>query len=115
MSNTKHILPEGDYVLSDEGAWFTLRNLSIKIRAQNFGAKVSIFPLDKEDESELASAYASFDEKFIATRQDARGEVDHDIILAIQEKLDGTVWEMSMLSQIADLLTDHGYEVADRK
>ena len=37
------------------------------------------------------------------------------LILDIQEILDGTVWEMSMLSQIADRLTDNGWAVADRK
>jgi hypothetical protein len=40
---------------------------------------------------------------------------DHDLILAIQDILDGTTWEAWMLSEIADLLTNNGYAVADRK
>jgi hypothetical protein len=38
---------------------------------------------------------------------------DHEIILAIQEMLDGVAWNVGMLSEIADLLTDNGYAVRD--
>ena len=40
---------------------------------------------------------------------------DNEILLAIQEMLDGTIWDLSMLSKIADMLTDNGYAVEPRK
>jgi len=38
---------------------------------------------------------------------------DHDLLLAIQELLDGTVWQSKMLEQIAEWLTQSGYRVRD--
>jgi hypothetical protein len=38
---------------------------------------------------------------------------DHEIILAIQEMLDGVVWTPDTLGEIAKLLEDNGYTVAD--
>lgn len=40
---------------------------------------------------------------------------DHEIILAIQEMLDGVEWSPDILSEIADLLTNNGYAVSDIK
>ena len=40
---------------------------------------------------------------------------DHEMIMAIYELLDGTEWKVSMLSEIADMLTDNGYPVHDNK
>ena len=38
---------------------------------------------------------------------------DHDILLAIQELLDGVTWDGSMLEQIAERLNDNGYRIRD--
>jgi hypothetical protein len=38
---------------------------------------------------------------------------DHDILLAIQELLDGVEWKVDMLDEIARLLSDNGYRVRD--
>jgi hypothetical protein len=38
---------------------------------------------------------------------------DHDILLAIQELLDGTVWNIGMLEQIAEWLDEAGYLIHD--
>lgn len=39
---------------------------------------------------------------------------DHDLLLAIQEKLDGVEWTPDTLEEIADLMHDHGYRIRDR-
>ena len=36
------------------------------------------------------------------------------IVLAIQDLLDGTIWEMSTLSEIAKLLAANGYIIRDK-
>jgi hypothetical protein len=36
---------------------------------------------------------------------------DHDLLLAIQELLDGVEWTPSTLDQIADLMTANEYEI----
>lgn len=36
------------------------------------------------------------------------------IVLAIQDILDETAWEMSMLSEIAKLLINNGYVIRDK-
>jgi hypothetical protein len=36
---------------------------------------------------------------------------DHDLLLAIQELLDGVEWTPRTLDQIADLMTANGYEI----
>lgn len=38
---------------------------------------------------------------------------DHQIVLAIQELLDGTTWEADTLEEIASLLRSNGYRVRD--
>lgn len=38
---------------------------------------------------------------------------DHDLLLAIQELLDGVAWTPDTLDEIAKLLDDNGYLVAD--
>lgn len=38
---------------------------------------------------------------------------DHEIVLEIQQLLDGTEWQASLLEDIARLLTDAGYRVRD--
>lgn len=40
---------------------------------------------------------------------------DHEIILAIQEVMDGNPWDLSMLSEIAELLTSNGYALTDKR
>jgi len=38
---------------------------------------------------------------------------DHDIILTIQEMLDGVEWNADTLATIAELLSENGYRVRD--
>jgi hypothetical protein len=38
---------------------------------------------------------------------------DHDILLAIQELLDGRVWTADTFNAIATLLNDNGYRIND--
>jgi len=38
---------------------------------------------------------------------------DHEIVLAIQQMLDGTEWQASLVNDIAQLLSDAGYAVRD--
>jgi len=38
---------------------------------------------------------------------------DHDLILAIQELLDGVEWTADTTAEIANLLTDNGYKIRD--
>ena len=38
---------------------------------------------------------------------------DHDILLAIQELLDGVEWTADTLAEIAELLAENGYRVRD--
>lgn len=38
---------------------------------------------------------------------------DHEIVLAIQELLDGVEWNAGTLDEIATLLTDNGYRIRD--
>lgn len=38
---------------------------------------------------------------------------DHEILLAIQELLDGTIWKPETLEKIAKLLDANGYRIRD--
>jgi hypothetical protein len=38
---------------------------------------------------------------------------DHDLLLSIQELLDGTSWTPATLDLIADLLNQNGYRIRD--
>ena len=38
---------------------------------------------------------------------------DHEVLLQIQEWLDGTAWTVDMLDEIARLLDDNGYRIHD--
>jgi len=62
-------LSEGDYILTDRAAWFTVGSLSVRIRAEatNYIASeesdrliVSIYPLGREDDECLADCGAFF-------------------------------------------------------
>ena len=39
---------------------------------------------------------------------------DHDLLLTIQELLDGVVWSPDTLDSIAELLRENGYRVRDK-
>lgn len=39
---------------------------------------------------------------------------DHEALLLIQEVLDGTAWNETMLNEIAAILTNAGYQVRDK-
>jgi hypothetical protein len=38
---------------------------------------------------------------------------DHELLLAIQELLDGVEWTTDTLSEVADLMTINGYTIHD--
>ena len=38
---------------------------------------------------------------------------DHDLLLTIQELLDGVEWSPDTLDSIAELMTENGYTMAD--
>jgi hypothetical protein len=38
---------------------------------------------------------------------------DHDIVVAIQDLLDGQVWTPDTLAEIAKLLQDNGYSIGE--
>jgi len=53
---------EEDLVLTGESVWITVDNLSVQVRKTDEGVVTSIFVLDHEDDGELASTYAFFNE-----------------------------------------------------
>lgn len=38
---------------------------------------------------------------------------DHEIIIAIQDTLDGVAWDADTVERIARILIDNGYEIGD--
>lgn len=55
-------ITDGDYVLADGAAWFTVKNLSIRIHTTDEGVVVDIYPLNAEADEAIASTYAFFNE-----------------------------------------------------
>jgi hypothetical protein len=53
---------EGDYILTGERCWITVKKLSICIRTTDEGVVVDIYPFGREDEDAIASTYAFDDE-----------------------------------------------------
>ena len=51
-------LGNGDYVLVDGAAWFTVKGAAVLIRSTDEGVAVHIYRDGKEDEDSVASAYA---------------------------------------------------------
>lgn len=55
-------LVDGDYLLADDAAWFTVKDFSVRIQSTDEGVVVDIYKLYCEDDDPIASAYASDDE-----------------------------------------------------
>jgi len=53
-------IPDGDYTLTDGAAWFTVKNLSIRIKETDEGVTVDIYPAEDEMSAAIASTYAFF-------------------------------------------------------
>jgi hypothetical protein len=58
MSHT--VLKDGDYDLVEGKAWFTLNNLSIRIRSESEQAIVEVYPLHKEMDEPISVTSISF-------------------------------------------------------
>lgn len=52
-----HELPDGDYVLVEGSAWFTVKNASVRIHATDEGVCVDIFRLDDEMSEAVGSTW----------------------------------------------------------
>jgi hypothetical protein len=55
-------LQDGDYELVDGCAWFTVKNLSIRINATDEGVAVDIYPINQESADAIAGTWALFTE-----------------------------------------------------
>ena len=62
LSQGDVLLKDGDYTLIDGSAWFSVKNISIRIFEMNGGVEVAIYALHEEMADPLATASASFDE-----------------------------------------------------
>ena len=51
-------IPDGDYILKDGCAWFTVKGFSIRVAATDEGVACDIYPLGKEGDDALAACYA---------------------------------------------------------
>lgn len=56
------VLSDGDYVLGDERAWFSIKGFAVWIRATGDGVAVEIYQNGNEDDDSMASAYAYDDD-----------------------------------------------------
>jgi hypothetical protein len=52
-------LQDGDYILTDNAAWFTIKGFSVRIHDTNSGIAVNIYEFGREMDFPLDSAYAS--------------------------------------------------------
>jgi hypothetical protein len=51
-------LPDGDYTLTDDRAWFTAGMFSVRIKKTSEGVEVDVYPVGKEDDDSIASCCA---------------------------------------------------------
>ena len=51
-------LVDGDYLLADDAAWFTVKDFSVRIKGTDEGVVVNIYELGREDDDPIASTYA---------------------------------------------------------
>ena len=51
-------LVDGDYLLADDAAWFTVKDFSVRIKGTDEGVVVDIYELGREDDDPIASTYA---------------------------------------------------------
>lgn len=65
---TELVLPEGDYVIAGESAWFTVKGFSVKIQKTDEGVVCDIYADGKEDHGSIASCYA-FDAELVEDEQ----------------------------------------------
>jgi len=55
-------IKDGDYLLTEGSAWFTVKNFSIRIHSTDEGVVADIYKLGEEDCNTIASTYAFDDE-----------------------------------------------------
>jgi hypothetical protein len=60
MSDTA--LKDGDYDLVEGAAWFTVKNIAIRIHTNDEGVIVDMYPVGEENFDSIASTYAFFTE-----------------------------------------------------
>ena len=60
---TENGLPDGDYVLAEGAAWFTVKGLSVRIYTTEEGVACDVYRLGAEDEPSLASMFTLFPER----------------------------------------------------
>ena len=51
-------LVDGDYLLADDAAWFTVKDFSVRIKGTDEGVVVDIYELGREDDAPIASTCA---------------------------------------------------------
>ena len=68
MSN---LLPDGDYTLTEGGAWVALKGFAVRIQATDEGVVVDIYTDGKEMNSPIASTYAFDTELDLEDEDDA--------------------------------------------
>lgn len=56
-------LVDGDYLLADDAAWFTVKDFSVRIKGTDEGVVVYIYELGREGDDPIASTDA-FDNKY---------------------------------------------------
>lgn len=52
------IIKDGDYILADGAAWFTVKKFSIRVQETDEGVVVDIYKLGDEMSESIASTYA---------------------------------------------------------
>jgi hypothetical protein len=57
MSKSKHLACD-DYVLSKDGAWFTIRGFAVRVYGTDEGVVVDIYADGREYNDAIASTYA---------------------------------------------------------
>lgn len=62
VSTEDRQIPDGNYMLSDGAAWFTVKNHAIRIHATDEGVVTDIYVKGREGEAPTASTYAFDDE-----------------------------------------------------
>lgn len=60
MSSKEIKLKDLDYTLMEGGAWFTVDNISVRLSKTDEGVVCDMYPVDREEGSPLATAYAFF-------------------------------------------------------
>lgn len=56
--DNSNALTDGDYILTDNAAWLTVKNFSIRIQGTDEGVVVDVYALGHENDDTIASTYA---------------------------------------------------------